>query len=255
MIFKEIVATVGDFKFYGQAKDFSVGKSIRYIFLFILIATLLLTVRYGHLINYGLTLAHRWSESNLPVIHIKNGVASAQVQQPRTIVVDDGVVIIDTTGVITSLDGYKQGVLLTKNELIFKKNAEETRTYSLKEIQDLTIDKHFLAKAKKMIIRIAIPLLLIGLYVYSCIARFLQILIGSVIALLIAAAMNLKLTYKQIFNVCSYAITASMLFGLFVALLSTHIPFSGWIYNGLYVIYLIAALYHCKTEKTQGGSL
>jgi hypothetical protein len=249
MIFKEIVAAIGDFKFYSQAKDFSVGKSVRYIFLFVLMVTLLLTVRYSHLINYGLTLAHTWSKRNLPVIHVKNGVASAEVQQPHTIVVEDGVVIIDTTGTITSLEGYKQGVLLTRNELIFKKNAEETRTYSLKEIRDLTIDRNFLNRAKKMIITAAIPIMLIGMYIYFCLARFLQILLGSVIALLIAGAMNIQLTYKQIFNVCAYAITASMLFGMLTALFLTRIPFSGWLYNGLFIIYLIVALKSIKAHQ------
>ncbi|MDD5583816.1 MAG: DUF1189 domain-containing protein [Candidatus Omnitrophica bacterium] len=255
MIFKEIVAAVGDFKFYGQVKDFNLGKSIKYVFLFVLIATVLLTVRYSYLINYGLTRARAWSQENLPVIHIQNGAASAEVQQPYKVEVEEGVLIIDTTGTITSLAEYAQGALLTKSEFIVKKNTAETRTYSLKEIKELTIDKDFLDKAKKIIVIVAIPIMLIGMYAYFCMARFLQILLFSLVALALAASMRLTLTYKQIFNVSAYAITASMLFGSLTALFLTRIPFAGWLYNGLYVIYLILALPHCKTEKTQGGLL
>ncbi|MDD5194544.1 MAG: DUF1189 domain-containing protein [Candidatus Omnitrophica bacterium] len=251
MFFKEIASSVCDFKFYAQVKDFGLGRAFKYLFLFLLVITVALTARYSYMVNYGLGLARSWSEKNLPVIHVDDGVVSADVKQPYQIEVEDGVVIIDTTGAITSLDGYDKGTLLTKHELIFKKNAAESRVYSLREIKSLTIDKQFLEKAKKIIIIAAIPIILIGMYLYFCFARLLQILLFSLIALVIAAIMRTKLTYKQVFNISVYAASASMLLGLVAALLLKPIPYFGWLYNCVYVIYLIFALRQCKTENIQ----
>lgn len=246
MFFHEIVRTVTSFDFYYEVKNFRISKSIIYIFTFLLFVTVILTAEYTYFINKGLTFAVKWSEKKLPVININKGIVSADVAQPYIMDIESFVMVIDTTGKITSLDDYKQGVLLTKDKLITKKNAQETRTYSLANIEKFTIDQPFLKKAKKMLLWIIAPIMLVGMYFYFCFTRLIQIMFFSLIALIISSALKAKLVYKQIFNICVYAITPSMLLGLLLAIFPTKIPFFILIYCGVYLIYMIGAINAAK---------
>jgi hypothetical protein len=246
MFFKELFKAATSFDFYYDAKNFSISRSVTYIFTFILFATVILTAEYTYFINKGLNFAIKWSEEKLPVININEGIVNVDVAQPHIIDMDGFVLIIDTTGNITSLDDYKEGLLLTKNKIIAKKNTEETRIYSLSNVKQLVIDQPFLKKAKKMLILIVAPIMIIGMYLYFCFTRFIQIFFFTLIALLISVIFSAKLTYKQIFNVCAYAITPSMILGLVSTALPTKIPFFILIYCGVYIVYLIGAIKGAK---------
>ncbi|MFA5271557.1 MAG: DUF1189 domain-containing protein [Candidatus Omnitrophota bacterium] len=246
MFFKEVIKAVSGFGFYYEVKDFRVSRSLIYIFTFLLFVTVILTAEYTYFINKGLGLAVKWSEEKLPVININKGIVSADVVQPYVMDIESFVMVIDTTGKITTLDDYKQGVLLTKDRVITKKSAQETRIYTLENVEQLTIDQPFLKKAKKMLLMVIAPIMLIGMYLYFCFTRFAQIMFFSLFALIVSSATTAKLSYKQIFNICVYAITPSMILGLLSAVIPTKIPFFILIYCGVYLMYLIGALNAAK---------
>lgn len=244
--FAEMWKAVRDFKFYKDVKNFSVGKSIKYILLFILMISLVLTIRYSYGFGAGLKIAAEWMKKNLPVINIQNGIASVDVEQPYKISQDDMVVIIDTTGKTSSLDGYKRGVLLMKDKVLYKESDAKTEIYNLADVKNLKIDQNFMNAVKNNAVWIVFPFMFVGIYIYLAVARFLQIVIFSLITIFAAAVTKTQLTYTQIFSIGAYAITTSMILGGIVALFVRVIPGIGWVYCGIYIAYLVTAVMNCK---------
>ena len=244
--FEEIWRSISDFKFYKDVKSFSVGKSIKYILLFILLISLILTIRYSYGFGAGLNIAAEWMKKNLPVIEIQNGIASVDVEQPYKVSQDDMVVIIDTTGKTSSLDGYKRGVLLMKDKVLYKESDVKTEIYNLADVKNLKIDQNFMNTVKNNAVWIVFPFMFAGIYIYLAVARFLQIFLFSLVTIFAAAVTKTQLTYTQIFNIGAYAVTTSMILGGIAALFMRAIPGVGWVYCGVYIVYLITGVLNCK---------
>ena len=252
--FQEIVRAVSDFKFYKEAKDSQISKGIKYIFLLIFLITLILTIRYSYDVKRGLDLVVDWAKQNLPVIEIQNGIVKADVIQPYRISEEDFTLIIDTTGDVTSLDEYEAGILLTKDKLFYRGTAGKTEIYDLSDIESLRIDENFMNVMRGNIAWIVFPFMLLGIFIYSCIARFIQVFLFSLISLVTSSISGVKLNYKQLFNIGVYAITPSMILGALLALFAVQLPAFWLIYSGLYVIYLIMAILNCKEAPVETAS-
>ncbi len=250
--FQEIVLAISNFKFYKHVKDFQTSRGVKYILSLTFLITLALTMRYSYDIGKGLNIITDWAKSNLPVIEIQNGVVSADVAQPYKIEEEGFVLIIDTTGEINSLDDYERGMLLTENEVIYKESNVKTETYDLANIESLRIDENFMKILKKNIGWILFPIMLILMFLYFCIFRFIQIFIFSVISLATCSIANVKLNYKQLFNIGIYAITPSVILGGLMALFAIMLPFFWILYAGLYIVFLIMGILNCKEAPAKG---
>lgn len=249
--FQEILKSIRDFKFYTQAKDFQLGKGLKYLFLLVLLVTIALSLRYSYDFKRGLNIAVNWAMQNIPVIEIQNGIVAVNVKQPYKVTEGGFTFIIDTTGEITSLDEYEKGVLLTKDKVMYKESDLKTEAYKLSNIQALRIDENFIKALRKNALWVIFPIMFIVLYVGFSIARFFQILIFSVISVVVSSIANVKLRYRQLFNIGVYAITPSTILGALLPVLGVRLPLFAIIYSGLYVIYLIMAILNCKEEPAK----
>jgi len=251
--FNQIHRSANDFKFYNEVKNFSLSETLKYIFLLVLLVSFAVTVRYGFAAQRGMNILAYWANKNLPVINIQNGLATVDAQQPYKIAIEDGVLLLDTTGQTTSLDGYGKGMLLTKDKLLLKQNEAKTVVYSLSKVKSLRIDKNFFDMLKRYLPWAIAPFMLIGLYIYFCIARFLQIFLFSILAFLISALIKAEISYGKVFNICVFAITPSMLLGAMAAFLMKPIAFFGLIYSALYIIYLVIGIVNAKERPAAQG--
>lgn len=82
----------------------------------------------------------------LPDVTITKGVLSVAATEPYRIVdpaTGEAVVIIDSTGSTTSLEGTKAVALFTRTELLIRKSERETRSFSLSELdgESVTISR------------------------------------------------------------------------------------------------------------------
>lgn len=242
VFFQEMMQSVSQSSFYGRVKDDKVTRSVRYVLLFVVLLSFLFTVRTVYMFNDGIGRGVIWAKKNLPVVTIENGSARADVAQPFVKEIERSILIIDTTGTITTLADYTQGLLLTKHELIYKKRTGETRIYDLRGVERFRLDEAYMRKAQKLIAIIGFPLIWIMLFLYYACARFVQILFFSLFAQAIAALQKKEFTYNQIFNISVYAATPSMLLGLCAGLLGLKIPFFWLAYACVYILYLAKAL-------------
>ena len=164
---------------------------------------------------------------------------------------EDFILIIDTTGAVTTLDEYNKGILLLKDKVIYKESEYKTETYNLANVDELRIDENFMNVLKRNIVWILFPFMLIGIFIYFCIARFLQIFIFSLVSLATSSISGIKLNYKQLFNIGVYAVTPSMLLGGLLALFTVQLPLFGLLYSGIYIAYIILGILNCKEAPAQ----
>ncbi|MBN1872157.1 MAG: DUF1189 domain-containing protein, partial [Candidatus Omnitrophica bacterium] len=244
--FEEIAKAVSDFKFYQKVKDFTLTKSAKYLLTLVLVITLLLSIRFSLDARKGLDIAVDWAQKNLPTINIQNGIVTVDIKQPYIVSSEDFTMVIDTTGEVASLDGYKRGILLMKDRMLYKESDVKSETYSLSGIESLRIDEAFLKSARKNIIWIIFPIMVLIMYLSFFVARVTQILVFSVISLIAVSMSHVKLEYKQLINIGTYAITPSTLLGAILAFLGLNLPHFWIIYSGLYLIFIVMAILNCR---------
>ncbi len=247
--FEEIRKAVSDFTFYKEVKRMPVSRAIKYLLALLLVTTVLLSLRLTVDMNRGLGVASRWMDENLPVITIAEGEVEVDVKQPFILEEEGFVLIIDTTGQISNLDDYEQGLLLTKNSVLYRESDVKTESYSLKDIRALTLDSQFVRGFQKSLPFVVFPLMVILIYIYFFIARLLQILIFSLASLVIASITRNELSYKEIVVIGVFALTPSTLLGALFPILGIQIPFFNILYSGIYVIMLVMAITNCKESE------
>jgi hypothetical protein len=165
----------------------------------------------------------------LPEIRVTNGVVTCDAAQPVTIVDPDTrepVAIVDTTGSVSSLDGQKARMLVTRDRVIVRKSDVETRTFDMAQVQRFTVNaakaREWLGLLERLLIPILYPFALAG----SLLFRVLQALVGGLIAGLFAGSMQLTLRYGALLRLAIASATPGIVVGTLLSALGLHIP--GW---------------------------
>lgn len=237
------------FRFYKEIAFQKVSKSIGYFFLFILLITLVLSMKRSTALIQGMDEVSKELGDKLPEIRIEDGVVSTDAQEPFVIEEKDFIFIIDTTGKITTVDpSYKQGILLTKNKLIHRQSEIETREYDLSKIKSFTVNKEAMERWKKTFSRFAFPILLVSLFPYFTIAKLIHILLFSLIALIVNTATKANLKYENLFNISLFALTPPVLLATIFNLAGFKIPplWSVFLYTVVYIIFLTGGVRSCR---------
>lgn len=218
---------------------------------------------------------------SIPEIKIENGTASSPVQQPFIIEKQDFVFVLDTTGKITSLDNYKQGLLLAKNKLIMKSAKAEGSGAEINEFDLARVAKQLIIKAgdikkneiaeltwsgkafsvtensiKKLgaiILLIILPFSIIIGFVLFVIAKLFHAAFFSLAGLIANRAMDAKLKYENLINICIYALTPPTLLSIAINLLFWQVRslLFAWaiFYIAIYIALIFAAVKECKQAQ------
>ncbi len=174
----------------------------------------------------------------VPIITIKDGIASTDVPQPHYIYEPDSgdvLAIIDTTGQITSLEGTDAIVLLTESTVFFEKNEFETRTFDLSKVKEFTLEQstinHWLNVAKKFLAPAYYVMALVGSYLF----RIVQVLIYAAIGMLFVSSLNANLPYIAVLRLAVVAVTPCIIVKTVLRAAGISLPLAG-------LAYLVAAL-------------
>lgn len=168
--------------------------------------------------------------SQIPVVTIVDGQASIDEPQPYYIMDPDSgnvLVVIDTTGAITSLEETKAQALVTRTGAIYRKSAVETRTFSFSEIDHfvLTRDRIYgwLDVGKRYAAPVLYPFCVLGSFVF----RILQALLYAAIGLLIARILKTDRSYDDLLRLAVVAVTPVIIAGTLLDLAGIVLPFAG----------------------------
>ncbi len=249
IFFINLWRSVTSFRFYKEIAFQRVSKSVGYFFLFILLITLVLSMKRSTALIQGIDEVSKELGDRLPEIRIENGVVSIDAQEPFTIEEKDFIFIIDTTGKITTIDpSYKQGILLTKNKLIHRQSEIETREYDLSKIKSFTLNKEATEKWKKVLSRFAFPFTVIFFFPYYIVAKLIHILLFSLIALIVNTATKANLKYENLFNISLFALTPPVLLATIFNLAGFPFPLFRLLYIVVYLIFLTGGIRSCKGQ-------
>ncbi len=239
---QQLQGSLGDAAAYRRVAAGGVGSMLGYLTVLVGAATVAFTVQTQVLTSQTMENARPWVREHFPEIRITQGVASSPVPQPYTVWAKEGAgVFIDTTGATTSLDPnrYRQGMLLTRTELLFRKSPEEERRYSLAKLNHVVLTAATVEQWLNIAQRWLWVVVGVALFIAWWIALALKVLFWSLLALLVNAVAGRALRYEALFSLGVYALTVPFLLDLAKNLFGWRAGALGWASLGLYVGYLI----------------
>ncbi len=189
----------------------------------------------------------------VPEIKITKGKISIDKPMPYIIKDPDKsetLIIIDTTGKITSLDGSPATILITESKIIMKKSLVETRTFNLSEIDNFYLDRSMVYKFLDIINDWLTVLVFPFALIFSFLCRILQVLLYSVFGLLFAHILKTGINYKTLVRLTAISITPAVIFGTVRDYLHISVPYWSWISFLIAMSYLFFALKVSSEKET-----
>jgi Protein of unknown function (DUF1189) len=227
--FKKIIQSFYSTELYVFVGKSEINKSgFKYLFILLSIfwipEIIKMQIQFSDFINTELPVFIE----RLPNIEIKDGVASFDKPSPYVISDDETgkeIMIFDTTGKFTSLDGLEAQILLTQTKLIYRENSMETREYDLSSISEFQLTHEKILSWAQWGKYLSYLLYLV-IIPFAFLYRAFQVLIYSLIGLIFQAILQTHLSFQTIYRLCIIAITpafiADKLLGYF------DLDFSGW---------------------------
>lgn len=191
----------------------------------------------------------------IPEITIIDGQAFIDQPQPYTIYdpeTGEALLVIDTTGTITSLEQTDARGLVTARQAIIQKNAIETRSFSFESVERYTLDQQkiyrWLDIAKSWAGPVLYPLCVLGSYAY----RIVQALIYAAIGLLLVSLCKGKLPFEALLRLSVVAITPAIIIGTLLDAAAIELPLAGLWFFLLAIGYLLFGIR--ATVSGDGGN-
>lgn len=183
--------------------------------------------------------------SQVPTITIKDGLASVDEPQPYYIVdpdTNDVLIIIDTTGTITSIDDSNALGLITSTEAIYKEDELQTRTFNFAEIEDFTLTQakinRWLNTLRTLAVPVMYPAVLAGSYVF----RIIQALIFAAVGMLFAYWCKTQVGYMAMLRLAVVALTPAIIFKTVINIAGAAFCGVGLLYIGMTLAYLFVGV-------------
>ncbi len=271
---------IGSFspKFYKNIVSQSFARSFGYLSLLVLVLSLVLSVKYTLNTRVAIQKFVEWINTVfvekipefLPEINIKNGKVSSPAEQPLIREWKEFAFILDTTGTITSLDKYKNGILLTKHTLIVKhteRSKTQTEEYDLSKVKSFKITpgekegefitlnfegrkfnltQNNIERWSDIVVKIIFPIMVASLFFYYLLAKIFHLLLFSLLSLIVNGVTNAKLKYDNLLNIGVLALTPPVVFSVLVAVFGLKIPLFGLIYIGFIVYFSLWQFHRLK---------
>lgn len=172
----------------------------------------------------------------VPVITIKKGFLSIDKPEPYIIKdekTDSPLIIIDTTGQTTSLEGSKALMLVKKDEILVRKDRTDTRSFELDGIDNLVIDRgvlyNWIEAMEDSFVFVLYPMALL----FSFAFHFAEILLYAALGGILTRRLKITLTYKALVRLAAIAITPAMVIGAIFVTADVIVPF--WMILGLWI--------------------
>jgi len=248
--FSSFIQSLGNPAAYAIFRRQSLGRALLYLLLVTALFSLLsqLPVIFSFNSDYNQGLA--WFKANTPEFVLQNGQLAVQGKMPfisKDEVNKTAVLIVDTSGQTGPdvLKDYREGALITKDKIIYKKSAFETREYDLGAYRAFSFNKHqavgFLTAARPYFY----VGLLLAIVLSSLAGRLLIALFIALLGLPLYWAIKVHVSYGDIYKLTIYAMTGPMLLFVLFNYLRYQPPF---LFSLLTLFYLYLAGKHLPAE-------
>ncbi|AIK40720.1 hypothetical protein BG07_3556 [Bacillus pseudomycoides] len=248
-VFTQLVKSLYSPKDMALFRFQKIGKTILYIMLLCLIATIPKTFTFGNFTQDIVSTVHQSIEKDLPDFKIENGELHADVKEP--IIKEDGnfVFVFDPNATDTTAYANKQGVFVLKDKVV-SINNNQTQSQSYGDFGNGTFEKKDIKDIISAIDSIyPILMLVVGIVIYLF-QLFISFL-GVTILAFIGSAMGgqRKLSYKQVWTLTAYSYTIPTIFFMIMDLLKINVPWSFLLYTAIILIVLYLTIKEIPKPK------
>ncbi len=204
------------------------GKGFLYLLLLLAITWLPVMYKFHRGVAEGVGREAPKYIDQVPKITIVRGEVSIDRPVPYTITDPDSrepLVVIDTSGQITSLEQTTAPMLLTRDKFIYREAAGgPPKIYDLSGIQAFTLDRDMVNGWVRLFTKyfavFAYPFAVAGSYVY----RLLQALLYAAIGLIFVRTLKARLDYGAVLQLALVAITPAVILSTLIRLAGLAIP-------------------------------
>ncbi|NQT36166.1 MAG: DUF1189 family protein [Planctomycetes bacterium] len=187
----------------------------------------------------------------IPPIEIVNGQVSVDAPMPHVIRNPDTnapVLVIDTTGEITSLADTEAKALLTKNTLWVEHNEFETRSYDLAGVQRFSLNKQIVRQWLEYLKWFPVVLFPLAV-IFSFIYRMVLAAICGLVGLAFASMVGARLEYRTLMRLAAIAFTPTIVLSTLFTLFGVTVPYWASICILLTLVYLFFAVWANAEEE------
>lgn len=172
----------------------------------------------------------------VPTITITDGKVS--INKPQPYYIEDQktgkpVMIIDTTGKITSLKESPAVILLTKTSMLVKTDKTETRTFDLSDIKNLVVDRRviydWMDTFQDWFVFIFYPLAL----AFSFLLHVVEVIFYALVGLIFARSMRATLRFRAVVRLAVVALTPSVIAGMLLSVAGINVQY--WWYISMMI--------------------
>lgn len=239
----KIMAT---FRFQG------IGKTILYIFLMMFIVSIPIAIKMSLTITNGTDKALQMLK-NTPEFQFENGTLISESDEPFHQTDDDFFLIIDPSNNVSidEVKNYPFGIIFFEKEAIIVENGS-AKTYSYQQLGNFTLNKTEFIKLVDTInalLGIFIPLLLIFLYLFTTGMKFIGITVLATIGILIRNKAEVRLNYKQLWVLATYAVTLPTTIFNVLEAFAIYIPFGFLFYWVIAILMLYFVINNIPKPK------
>ena len=174
--------------------------------------------------------------TQFPTITITDGKVTMSKPQPyyiRDEKTKKPVIIIDTTGKITSLKGSPAAILITGSSVLVKADEADTRTFDLAGIKHLVVDRSVLYdwmdSFQQWFPFLFYPFALL----FSLLYHLVEVAFYTAIGFMFSRSLRAQLRFRALVRLAVIALTPSVILGLFLALTGLGFPY--WWYTSLMI--------------------
>ncbi|MCM3735678.1 DUF1189 domain-containing protein [Bacillus cytotoxicus] len=230
-----------------------IGKTILYIMLLSLLATVPKTILFGDFIQEGISIIDRSIEKDVPDFKVENGELHADISNPIVKDETDFIFVFDPNATDTKTYPNRDGIFILKDKMI-STAQQKTQSFPYSDLGSTTFEKKDLKELVSFFDNISpFVIFLVGMFIY--LFELFIMFLGVTLLAFIGTAMSgeRKSSYKQVWILTAYSYTIPTVFFMIMDLLKVHVPLSLFIFIVVVLIVLYLTIKEVPKPKEKNS--
>jgi hypothetical protein len=247
--FAKIYKSATSFSFYKEVLSDSFNQTLKFLLLFVLTLSLILTTKQFYLLSKEADKLEEWLLKNN--IRIEDGKLISPSQESFEIKEHNFVLVFDPTGKTTDINEKYENAILITDKLVKVKNMNKIQEIPFSKMKNLTLDKKTISKYKKLLLTGFLVLMSSFIFIGTLVVKLIQIIFCTAIVFLIIKLIRINLSFENLLNICTYAIVPPSIFNICFSSLNIKISYFSSLYFAMYTLFITGALFSCKPKEEE----
>ncbi|PSL42308.1 uncharacterized protein DUF1189 [Salsuginibacillus halophilus] len=218
----------------GRLRFQGIGKTIGFVFFLMLLTQIPAAVTFAVSTATTVTQAEEALNEELPSFAISGGTLETEQEEAYIQELDEGRMIIDPERELSEAEWIAEDnsiVLLDTKGFVVTDGERQTITYE--QLGDVNLSDEDIAgfaDTFSSLLWLFIPIVLVGIYVFTSGMKFVGITVLSLFGLIFRRFVSTRLNYKNIWVMAAYTVTLPTITLAFIDVLAPGVPFTFWLY-------------------------